>query len=256
MDLLQRTQNEFTRQARNFAASPAITAAELTARFVGAVAAGAESTILDVACGPGIVTAGIAAKAGAVVAFDLTPEMLTQARMRCAKAGLTNVRFEQGSATALPFPDNSFDGVVTRLSVHHFEAPALVLAEMFRVLKPAGKLVLADVVSSEDAGESQLQNAIEVLRDPSHVRMLPASELAALIAGVGFVIETETTWDQKRQFDEWAAIVDDPQRVAPLRTIVDRLARVGEHAGMGLSVTEGGIGFFHRWYLFTGRKPG
>lgn len=151
MDHLQRTQNEFTRQARQFASSASITAAELTARFVDAVTAGADATILDVACGPGIVTAGLAAKVRAVVAFDLTPEMLLQARARCGKAGLTNVRFEQGSATALPFPDDTFDGVVTRLSMHHFDAPRLVLAEMLRVLKPGGTFVIADVISSADA---------------------------------------------------------------------------------------------------------
>jgi ubiquinone/menaquinone biosynthesis C-methylase UbiE len=255
MDHLQRTQNEFTRQAKNFASSAAITAADLTARFVDAVEAGPQTTILDVACGPGIIVAGIAAKARAVVAFDLTAEMLVLARARCAQAGLSNVSFEQGSATALPFPDNSFDGVVTRLSVHHFETPRLVLDEMFRVLKPAGKFALADVVSSEVAEESRLQNAIEVLRDPSHVRMLPASELAALIANAGFAIEAQTTWDQSREFDEWAAIVDDPLRVGPLRTVVHRLALAGEHAGMGLSATGDTIGFFHRWLLFVGHKP-
>jgi ubiquinone/menaquinone biosynthesis C-methylase UbiE len=256
MDHLQRTQNEFTRQAKHFATSAAITAADLTARFVDAVQAGPETTILDVACGPGIVTVGIAAKARAVVAFDLTPEMLLQARERCTKAGLTNVRFEQGNATDLPFPDGRFDGVVTRLSVHHFATPRRVLDEIFRVLKPSGMFVLADVVSSEIAEESELQNAIEVLRDPSHVRMLPASELAALIANAGFAIEDQTTWDQPRNFDEWAAIVDDPQRVAPLRTIAHRLARAGEHAGMGLAVAGGTLGFFHRWRLFVARKPG
>jgi len=254
MDHLQRTAHEFTRQAKQFASSPAITAAELTARFVDAVDAGPATTILDVACGPGIVTAALAAKARAVVAFDLTPEMLLQARDRCAKAGLTNVTFEQGNATALPYPDNSFAGVVTRLSVHHFDAPRLVLAEMFRVLKPGQKFVLADVVSSEDAAESELHNAIEVLRDPSHVRMLPATELTSMITAAGFVIETQTTWDQQRKFEEWASIVDDPQRVAPLRTIVQRLARAGEHAGFGLSLVGGAVVFFHRWHLVTGRK--
>jgi SAM-dependent methyltransferase len=255
MDHLQRTAHEFTRQAKQFASSPSITAAELTARFVDAVDAGPDTTILDVACGPGIVTAALAAKARAVVAFDLTPEMLLQARHRCAKAGLTNVTFQQGSATALPFPDNSFDGVVTRLSVHHFDAPRLVLNEMFRVLKPGQKFVVADVVSSEDAGESELHNAIEVLRDPSHVRMLPATELTSMITDAGFAIDTQSTWDQPRKFEEWAAIVDDPQRVAPLRTIVQRLARAGEHAGFGLSLVDGAVVFFHRWHLLAGRKP-
>jgi ubiquinone/menaquinone biosynthesis C-methylase UbiE len=255
MDHLQRTAQEFTRQAKQFATSAAITATELTARFVDAVDAGPDTTILDVACGPGIVTAALAAKAHAVVAFDLTPEMLLQARDRCAKAGLSNVTFEQGNATALPFPDNGFDGVVTRLSIHHFDAPRLVLSEMFRVLKPGGKFVLADVVSSEDAAESELHNAIEVLRDPSHVRMLPATELTSMITDAGFAIETQSTWDQQRKFEEWASIVDDPHRVAPLRTIVRRLAQAGQHAGFGLSLADDAVVFFHRWHLVTGHKP-
>lgn len=256
MDHLERTQSEFTRQAAQFANSVAITAAELTARFVDAVDAGPEARILDVACGPGIVTVGLAAKAKSVVAFDLTPEMLRQAQDRCAKAGRGNVTFQQGIATALPFADASFDGVVTRLSVHHFDAPQAVLQEMARVAKPGAQLVLADVISSNDARESELHNAIEILRDPSHVRMLPVTALRALITDAGFVIETESTWDQTRQFEEWAAIVDDPQRIGPLRVIVDRLARAGEHAGFGLKVTDGAVGFFHRWHLVTGRKPG
>jgi SAM-dependent methyltransferase len=256
MDHLERTRSEFTRQAAQFATSAAITAAELTARFVDAVEGGPAATLLDVACGPGIVTAGIAAKAKAVVAFDLTPEMLRQAQQRCGTAGRGNVTFQQGSATALPFPDGSFDGVVTRLSVHHFDAPQAVLKEMFRVARPGAQLVLADVISSNDARESELHNAIEILRDPSHVRMLPVVELRALITGAGFAIETESTWDQARKFEEWAAIVDDPQRIGPLRVIVDRLARVGEHAGFGLKVTDGAVGFFHRWHLVTGRKAG
>ncbi|HTC12495.1 MAG TPA: methyltransferase domain-containing protein [Acetobacteraceae bacterium] len=256
MDHLERTRTEFTRQAAQFATSAAITAAQLTARFVDAVEAGPRATVLDVACGPGIVMVGIAAKAKDVVGFDLTPEMLRQAQERCAKAGRSNVTFQQGSATALPFPDGSFDGVVTRLSVHHFDAPKAVLAELARVAKPGAQLVLADVVSSADARESELHNAIEILRDPSHVRMLPVSELRALITDAGFVIETESTWDQTRKFEEWAAIVDDPQRIGPLRVIVDRLARAGEHAGFGLQMTDGAVAFFHRWHLVTGRKPG
>jgi ubiquinone/menaquinone biosynthesis C-methylase UbiE len=256
MDHLERTQSEFTRQAAQFATSAAITATELTARFVDAVEGGPDTRVLDVACGPGIVTVGIAAKAKAVVGFDLTPEMLRQAQDRCAKAGQTNVTFQQGSATALPFADARFDGVVTRLSVHHFDAPQAVLKEMARVAKPGAQLVLADVISSDDAQESELHNAIEILRDPSHVRMLPVQELRGLITDAGFVIETESTWDQTRKFEEWAAIVDDPQRIGPLRVIVDRLARAGEHAGFGLKMTDGAVGFFHRWHLVTGRKPG
>jgi ubiquinone/menaquinone biosynthesis C-methylase UbiE len=182
--------------------------------------------------------------------------MLAKARQRCAAAGLTNVSFREGSATDLPFPDASFDAVVTRLSIHHFQAPHRPLAEMARVLKPGGALVVADVVSSEAPEESALHNAIEILRDPSHVRMLPASELAALIEDAGLSIERRTTWDETREFEEWVRIVDDPERVAPVRVVVRTLAGLGQHAGTGLSLADGKIVFFHRWVLIVARKAG
>ena len=255
MDHLQRVQQEFTRQASQFATAAAVTHRGLVQRFVDAVPADA-ATILDVACGPGIIAAALAPRAREVVAFDLTPEMLTKARQRCAEAGLTNVTFREGSATALPFPDACFDAVVTRLSIHHFEKPQSPMAEMARALKPGGTLVLADVVSSEVPEESALHNAIEILRDPSHVRMLPVSELTALIEGVGLTIEHRETWDETREFEEWVRIVDDPHRVAPVRVVVRTLAELGQHAGTGWSIADGKIVFFHRWHLIVARKAG
>jgi hypothetical protein len=100
-----------------------------------------------------------------------------------------------------------------------------------------------------------LQNAIETLRDPSHVRMLALSELASEVEGAGFAIDTQTTWDKPRELDEWMGIVNDPIRVAPLRTVVRVLAQAGKTAGMGLSLADGEIVFFHRWHLIVARKP-
>lgn len=254
MDHLQRVKQEFTRQAGTFASSAAITDDQLTRRFSEAVGANGEGIILDVACGPGIVTAALAEKAREVVALDLTPEMLSQARQRCSKAGLENVTFREGSATDLPFAESSFDGVVTRLSIHHFEEPRRALDEMFRVLRPDGTLVVADVVSSENVEESALQNAIETLRDPSHVRMLAPSELLSLVDSAGFRIDTQSTWDKRRELDEWMGIINEPERITPLRTVMRALATAGVAAGMGLSLTDGEIVLFHRWLLIAARK--
>lgn len=255
-DHLERTKQEFTRQAAQFAASAAINEARQTDCFVEGIGAAGEGVILDVACGPGIVTAALARRARAVTAFDLTPEMLAKARQLCAAAGLANVTFREGSATEMPFADASFDGVVTRLSVHHFDAPRRVLAEIARVLKPGGTLVLADVVSSENEEESRLHNAFEVLRDPSHVRMLPRSELAALVAGAGLSIAAEDGWEQRREFEEWAAIVADPARIAPLRAIMRALATAGQHAGTGLRRDGDAVVFAHRWHVIAARRAG
>ncbi|MGH7057399.1 MAG: class I SAM-dependent methyltransferase [Acetobacteraceae bacterium] len=255
MEHLERVREEFARQAETFAASPAVGEAALTERFVQAMAPAAGGALLDVACGPGILTVALAATAREIVAFDLTPEMLEKARRRCAEAGRANASFQEGDATHLPFGSETFDGAVTRLSVHHFQQPERVLGEIFRVLRPGGLFVLGDVISSEDPGDSDLHNAIEVLRDPSHTRMLPASALLALIERSGFVIVRQATWDRPRRFDEWMGIANDPTRVAPLRTLLSALARAGQTVGIGLSIEGGELTFFHRWQLVEARKP-
>jgi ubiquinone/menaquinone biosynthesis C-methylase UbiE len=254
MDHQSRTKEEFTRQAATFAVAPVVTDADLTARFLAATHADAGTAALDLACGPGIVTAALAKVAQTVVAFDLTPEMLKRAAHRCRAAGLSNVTFRQGDAAALPFADGTFDRVVTRLSIHHFTDPARVLAEIHRVTRAGGRLVLGDIVSSEDVEEAGLHNAIETLRDPSHVRMLPASELTALVRQAGFAVVEQTTWEQPRAFDEWAAIVADPARTAPIRTVAASLARAGIAAGIALAADGDRLSFIHRWLLIAADK--
>jgi len=254
MDHLQRTRLEFTRQATGFATSTATTDRQQTQRFIEAMGPDSKGLVLDVACGPGIITSELAAIAREVVAFDLTPEMLTRAQERCEKAGRRNVTFKEGSATDLPFSENSFDAVATRLSFHHFQEPGNVLGEMLRVVKVGGTLVVADVVSSEDNGKSALHNAIERLRDPSHVRMLPVSELIALMRAQSLSIAKQDTWDMRREFEEWVGIIANPERVNPLRTIMRALAQGGIEAGIGLSIVGGSIVFFHRWHLIVARK--
>jgi ubiquinone/menaquinone biosynthesis C-methylase UbiE len=259
MDHLQRVRQEFTQQAASFAASASLTDQAQVARLVDAVVhalgdAG-RGRVLDVACGPGIVTAALAAVAAEAVGLDLTPEMLVKARERCAKAGRTNVAFHEGSATALPFGDASFDAAVTRLSFHHFLAPRDVLAEMLRVVKPGGVVAVADVVGAEAPDKAAVQNAIEILRDPSHVRMLPASELLTMFADTGAAIVRQDSWDKPRELEEWFGIVADPQRVAPLRIVVHALAQAGEDAGMDLAIRDGAVRFVHRWLLIVARKP-
>jgi ubiquinone/menaquinone biosynthesis C-methylase UbiE len=254
-DHQRRVRDEFTRQAETFSSAPAITDKALAQRIIEALGKDSSGDVLDVACGPGVVSAAVAAFAREVVAFDLTPRMLEKAALRCKAAGRDNVSFREGNAEQLPFADGAFDAVVTRLSVHHFDQPARVFSEAFRVLRPGGCFVVADVVSSEVAAEAELQNAIETLRDPSHTRMLPAVELGSLVEAAGFAIEARTNWAKPREFDEWMGIVNAPSRAHPLRVVVQTLAHAGLSAGMGLSVDADKIRFFHHWILIAARKP-
>ena len=75
-----------------------------------------------------------------------------------------------------------------------------------------------------------------------------------LIASSGIAIARQDTWEKTREFEEWVGIVADPERVAPLRTVVRALAAAGQDAGMGLSIEGGVVRFFHRWQLVAGRK--
>jgi ubiquinone/menaquinone biosynthesis C-methylase UbiE len=255
VDHIKRVTEEFGRQSDTFDIWAEKTDGQVAERFRTALAKAGQGRVLDVACGPGVVTAAIASRAASVVAFDATEQMLEKARARCAKAGLRNVQFQCGDAESLPFEEAQFDGLITRLAVHHFANPQRAFDEMFRVLRPHGIAVIVDVVSSEDADESNLQNAIERLRDPSHVRMLPASELDACATRSGFSELQHTTWDKHREFEEWMGIVNAPHRVEPIRTVLRALANAGCTVGMGLSVQNGQVVFFHRWRLLKATKP-
>jgi hypothetical protein len=87
------------------------------------------------------------------------------------------------------------------------------------------------------------------------VRMLPASHLDDGISRAGFRIAEQATWDMDRELEEWLAIVDDPARAEPIRTVMRTLAESSRTAGIGLSVKNGRVVFFHRWRLLRAMKP-
>jgi SAM-dependent methyltransferase len=98
--------------------------------------------VLDVACGTGVV-ALTAARAGALVqGIDLTPELVERAKENAALMRL-EASFEEGDAEALPFPDSSFDVVVSQFGHMFAPRPPVVIGEMLRVLKPSGTIAFA-----------------------------------------------------------------------------------------------------------------
>jgi SAM-dependent methyltransferase len=178
--------------------------------------------VLDVGCGAGHTTLAFAPKVASVVAFDLTPEMLVQARALADERGLTNVHFEQGHAGSLPFPDASFDVVTSRLAAHHFSDPAAMVREAARVLAPGGALLLVDTIAPEDAARDTFLNAFELLRDPSHVRNHRISEWEAMFRAAGLAPETLGEFDIPLEFDSWVArIGTSPAAQTGIRAVFD-----------------------------------
>ncbi len=130
--------DQFTRQAVPFAEMPAHSNDEANLLLIDMAQVGPEDTVLDVACGPGLVGCALAEVARHVTGIDLTPAMIEQAQVRQRSMGLANLTWLVGDAVPLPFPDASFSAVVTRYSFHHFLEPKVVLAEMVRVCRPGG----------------------------------------------------------------------------------------------------------------------
>jgi ubiquinone/menaquinone biosynthesis C-methylase UbiE len=175
--------DQFTRQAAPFAAAAPIRNQEALDRIVQWAGAGPDDTVIDVACGPGLLACAFARVAKHVTGIDMTPAMLEQARKTQQDQGLKNVSWEQGDVYALPFPDAHFSIVSSRFVFHHLQDPLAALKDMKRVCMPDGKIVVADM--APDATKADALNAAEQLRDPSHVRALPEKELGALFVEAG-----------------------------------------------------------------------
>src|SRR5262249_3400728 len=140
--------DQFTRQATVFSTAAPITNEAALRMTIEAAEAGPGDTLLDLACGGGIVVCGFAPHVRQATGIDLTPAMLDQARKLAVEKGLTNVAWQHGDATALPYPDASFTIVTARFSVHHFPDPLKVLGEMVRVCAPGGRVVVIDSFAS------------------------------------------------------------------------------------------------------------
>jgi len=249
--MAEQTQEEFGRQAALMASAPAFQDAQTLRRISLALGQAPVGRVLEIACGPGIVAEAIAPLVSELVCLDATPAMLALAKARLEKSGQSNVTFCEAFAEALPFGTAEFDVIVTRLSFHHFADIQAVLAECRRVLRPQGKLVVVDILSSSDRAESTLHNALEQLRDPTHVHMFSRPEFLAALRSGGFEPGTEEAWDQVRNFSEWARIVSVPGRTEPLREVMAALSRAGLQAGIQLHEAEGEIRFTHSWILVT-----
>jgi len=136
--------------------------------------------VLDVGCGPGIVACAFAPFARHVTGLDLTPAMLERAQTLQRERGLSNLTWQHGDVSSLPYPDSSFSVVLTRYTFHHFLSPADVLFEMVRVCSPGGCVMVVDVTPA--AEKLSAYDHFEKLRDRSHVHALSPDDLGDLIS--------------------------------------------------------------------------
>jgi len=225
---------------------------DLEALVAGLGARGQERA-LDVGCGAGHTALAVAPHVGAVDALDLTRAMLDQVEQLAATRGLSNVATHVGDAEAIPFADAQFDLVTCRLCAHHFGRPGRAIAEMFRVLAPGGRLFLIDIVSPELPEVDTFLNAIELVRDPSHVRDFSVAEWRAMLGTTGFALEAVRTWPMRIEFDAWLTRIGaTPDAAAALRLM---FARASTEARAALDIDAASHDFTLTNALFTARRP-
>jgi ubiquinone/menaquinone biosynthesis C-methylase UbiE len=152
---------EFTHQTDTFARAEALKVEETLGALVALAPADPEARWLEVACGPSMVGRELAPKVGSVRGVDLTPAMIEKAREEALREDLGNVEFGVGDATALELEDGSFDGAITRFSLHHIPAPRRVVEEMARVVRPGGWVVISDHARDDDPATGLWSEEIE-----------------------------------------------------------------------------------------------
>lgn len=162
---------------------------------------------VDIGAGTGRITAAVAPFVQHVTAIDLTPAMESEFRQTMQVNGVQNVHFILGDAENLPLPSAQFHVVTCARAAHHFPDINRAIWEMARVLRPGGVLGLIDMTTPDTPAAAQFLNALEQMRDASHVRALSPQEWRVALTQGGFSVESCEVQTELLGFADWFAPV-------------------------------------------------
>jgi SAM-dependent methyltransferase len=176
-----------------------------------------DARVLDLGCGGGHASFAVTPLVRAVVAYDLSADMLSAVAAAAARRDLGNIETVCGDVRQLPFDDSSFDAVISRYSAHHWASLPASLKEARRVLKSDARAMFIDVVAPAAAGLDTFLQTIEMLRDPSHVRDYRPEEWERSLKAAGFAAGAMVRRKLRLDFESWI------DRMRPPRTHVDAI---------------------------------
>lgn len=157
---------------------------------------------VDLATGTGFTAVALADRVSEVVAYDATPEMLNEARKLSEEMKLDNLQFITGDVMEMPFEDNSFEIATCRRAAHHFTDMNKFLSEVYRILKPGGKLGVSDMIRPEKDSEN-IFNTLEIVRDSSHIGALTIPTWKEILADAGLEVESMVTSEELYTLEKW-----------------------------------------------------
>jgi len=207
----EHVQQQFGAQAAAYLHSQVHAQGAEFAQLQQAVREHGAARVLDLGCGAGHVSFQVAEHAASVVAYDLSASMLQVVADEAAARGLSSLSTQQGAAEALPFADGEFDFVFSRYSAHHWGDLGLALREARRVLKPGGKLAFIDVMSPGQPLLDTYLQAVEVLRDTSHVHNYAMAEWLNALSGAGWQVQQVTRQKLRLEFGVWVERMRTPE---------------------------------------------
>ena len=196
----------------------------------------------------------IAPHVGHLTELDVTDEMLKIGMEAGEKEHLSNVDYLIGAVEKLPFKDNSFDLVFSRLAFHHFVDPAEDMAEMSRVLKPGGHFLVVDMEARKERCRD-MADRIERARDPSHVRCLSEDEFNDLLDQ----FHLHQLWKKKAEIpvsvDSWMNLTLTPARMRKrILAVLQEDLDGGEETGFEPYKKEGRLYYDQHWLAMMAVK--
>lgn len=200
---------------------------------VAAAVAGTAGPVLDVATGAGHTALRVAATDRWVVATDAAVPMVAATRSAATGRRLPVV-VAAAAACALPFPAGVFGAVTCRIAPHHFTDVPAAVAEMARVVRPGGTVVIEDSVAPEEPTAAAALDDIERWRDPTHVRTLTADQWRRTVEGAGLRVLAVSRHPKRHDLAAWLARTATPPEVG--ERVRARLAGLPTDAAAALGV--------------------
>jgi SAM-dependent methyltransferase len=170
--------------------------ADLTARIRSFVQPSGDERALDTGTGTGALAFALSPWVREVVAVDREPELLAEARLRAS--AFPNVTFLEGDATRLELESASFDLAGCSRTLHHVHRPELAVAELARVTRFGGRVVVIDQIAPPDPLIAFEVDRFERARDSSHERLLPDVDIRLLLEANGLVV-TRTEFEEEQR---------------------------------------------------------
>jgi ubiquinone/menaquinone biosynthesis C-methylase UbiE len=193
------TRARFAATADRIAALQERRADELSAQVRDFVPVSGDERALDAGAGTGALAFALAPLVGEVVAVELVPELIERGRA----AAPANVTFVEGDIAKLDFPLSSFDLAGTLRTLHHVPRPELVVAELTRVTRRGGTVLVVDQIAPNDPLAALELNRFERARDPSHTRALADVDLRQLFEANGLVLVKAKFVREPRDIDPY-----------------------------------------------------